>query len=149
MKQDAERKNIGPVADRMGGFQDFWSGVARRPKNVFTFLELVFKWSGESEIADFWFIVVIEEDIRGFDIAMNDAALMGVRKAPTNGRDEGNDFLLNDRLAVCRLEQRESRHVFHDDVKHSSNLAEIIDADEIGMIEAGHRFGFGLKSGAK
>ena len=35
----------------------------------------------------------------------------------------------------------------HDDVEHAADVSEIVDSNQVGVIEAGHCLGFGLKRG--
>ena len=44
------------------------------------------------------------------------------------------------------MEQRHSRHILHDDIQHAGDFPEVVNADEIGMVEAGHGLGLGLES---
>ena len=45
------------------------------------------------------------------------------------------------------MEQGLSLYQLHDDVEHPIRIPEVVDPNQVGMVEAGHRFGFRLKAG--
>ena len=105
--------------------------------------------SGESEVADLWLGIHGEEDVGGFDIAVEDACLVGVSETAADAGDEAGCFLLFDGDSVCGVVEGFAVNELHDDIEHSVDVTEVVDADEVGVIEAGHRFGLGLEAGTE
>ena len=80
---------------------------------------------------------------------MYDAVFVRMGKAVANANHELDHIVLSKSMAVCVVKERLTGDMLHDDEKHAIDLAEVVHADEVRVIEARHRFGLGLKTGAK
>ena len=87
MKEDADRKNVGAVIDRVGGVDDLRGGVVGCSKNFLAFFDFAFDGTCESEVPDFWEGVDVEEDIGGLDIAVDDSVFVGVSESLADAAD--------------------------------------------------------------
>ena len=150
VEHHADRENIRAIVRRTGGIDDFrarcsggcrrfprlpgsWRSIGRaRPKSP------IFGWALRSS-----------RMFDGLDVAVEDAVFVGMGEAVADAGDEADDLAGIDGDAVGGVEEGFSRHILHDDVEHAVDLAEVVNADEIGVIEAGHGLGFGLESGAE
>ena len=75
--------------------------------------------------------------------------LVGVGKTVRDSCDQPGGFALIDGPAISGMVEGLSFHQLHDDVEHPIGIPEVIDPDQVGVIEAGHRFRLGLKAGAE
>ena len=121
----------------------------RRAENFLALFDFPLDGAGESEIADLGLGVEIEKDVGRLDVAVDDAVFVGVGESAADGGDEADHFRRVDRLAMGRVIDRLPGHELHHDVKHPVDFAEVIHADEVRVIEAGHRLGLGLEALAK
>ena len=121
----------------------------RRPKNFLALLDFALNRACQAKIADLRLSIEVEQDIRGLNVAVNDAVFMGVSQAVANVGDQTNHLVLVDRLAVGRVKNRLAGNELHDDEKHSIHLTEIIDPNQIWVVETGHRFGLSRKAFTK
>jgi len=92
--------------------------------------------AGDSEIENFYFIVGGDEDIAGFDVAVDDAAIVSVLQ-PTAYLKDVSDFMdkpergsLSDDCA-----ERLAIKILHDDVWEIVCLIEIVDGDDIRVLK--------------
>ena len=121
----------------------------RRTEDFLALFHLPFDRPGEAEIPDFRLRVEIQQNIRRLDVAVDDAVLVSMGEAVTNPGDEADDLRLVDRYPVGRVVNRLPGHILHHDVEHPIHLAEVIHADEIRVVQAGHRLGLRLEAGAE
>ena len=74
---------------------------------------------------------------------------MGVGEAVADLCDQADDFCGVDMDSLGGVEKGVSVYELHHDEEHSVDLAEVIHTDEVGVVEAGHGFGFGFEAGAE
>ncbi len=149
VEQDADRENVGAVVNRFRIVDHFGRGVAGGAVNFRAFLMAGADRMGQAEIANFRLILQIEQDVRRFDVAVDDAVFMGMRQTAANGRNEAYHLLGIDCTSVRAVEKRLARHELHDDEEHAIHFAEVIDADEVRVVEPCHAFGFGFEDRAE
>ena len=149
MKQNPNRVNVRAMTDGLGGSDDFGRGIIRGSENIRAFRDSRANRTGQPEIADFRLGILVEQDVRRLDIAVDDAEFVGMGKAAANPGDEADDFGNLNGTAVGRVIERFARHILHDDIEHAVDVAEVEDADQIGMVEAGHGLGLGLETCVK
>lgn len=128
--------------------EDLGSGVSGGAENdAFGLFE--FDGVCEAKVSNLWRGVHIEEDIGWLDVAVDDAATVCVGEATGDGGDEVESDGWVDGLLMGRVIEGLSLHELHDNIEHSLNVAEVVDRDKVGVIEAGHRLGLGFKRGAE
>jgi len=149
MEHDTHRKDVRAVADGVGRSSNFRRSVVRGAVNFIALPHLNVVGTGEPEVADLRLGVEIEQDVRRFDVAVDDSIFVGVGESPTDAGNEAHGFHGIDGDAVGGVMDRLARHELHDEVEHSADLAKVIHADEIGMIEAGHGLGFRLEASSE
>ena len=110
MEQDADRKNIGAVVHRLWCVDHFGCGVAGGAVNLRTFLMAGADRMGQAEVANFWLVVMIEQNIRRLDVAVDDAVFVSVGEALADAGDEADHFVWLDRMTVGAVEKRLTRH---------------------------------------
>ena len=149
MEQDADRKNIGAVVHRLWCVDHFGCGVAGGAVNLRTFLMAGADRMGQAEVANFWLVVMIEQNIRRLDVAVDDTVFVSVGEALADAGDEADHFVWLDRMTVGAVEKRLTRHELHDDEEHAVHFAEVVDADEVRVVEPCHAFRFGFEARAE
>src|SRR5882724_4177007 len=86
----------------------------------------------DAEVHDLEQTVVVDQDVRWFQIAVHDAGLVRNRHAGRNVDAEFDRALENDRLFVDDLAaQSMGRKIFHGDGVIAADVEEIVDADDV------------------
>ena len=101
----------------------------------------------ETEVEDLYRAIRANFDVRGFEVAMNDALL--VRGFESLGDLHGNrqSFIERDRAARHALRQVLALDEFHHQRVLAGRFIDRVDRGDVGVIERGERFGLALKSG--
>lgn len=149
VEHHADREDVRVVVHRLRRVDDFRSGVVGCAEDLLTGLGRVLDGPGKAEVADFRPGVEIEQDVGRFDVAVEDAVFVGMGEAVANAGEKADDFVGVDGDSVGGMEERLPGNILHDDVEHAVDLTEVVNADEVGMVEAGHGFGLGLEARAK
>ena len=126
---------------------------------------------GEAEVGDFDLAGFCEEDVFGFDVAVDDAAVMGVLEGVADLGDDGEGGVGVEWGGVEELAEGETVDEFHEEEEESFEfrvssfelcvlrghrrgvfsrrradgrgaLAEVIDGDDVGVVEFGEGLGF-------
>jgi hypothetical protein len=98
----------------------------------------------------------IDEDIFGFDVAVDDALIVGVLEGIADLGDDGEGFLGGDVAGVKECAERHAIDVFHEEVGEGSGTegmrrggpegrgapAEFVEGDDVGVIEEGEGLRF-------
>ena len=101
---------------------------------------------GDAEVDDVGCSLLVDEDIRRFDIAVDDAFPMGIVQGVADPGDQSDDFFELEPLARCQeLFQALAVHIFHGDKRLPQVFAHFVDGDNIGMGEVPGRAGFAHK----
>src|SRR5579885_1791184 len=97
----------------------------------------------QSEVADHWFAATVQQNVSGFEVAMQDALAMGVLNRP---RDFGNERDGSARLATQRsgrVEQTSAARELHAKKREAVfAFADLVNWQNIWMIEAGRGLSF-------
>ena len=101
---------------------------------------------GQAEVEDLGVSALGDEDVRGLDVAMDDAA--GVRRVERVGdldaeRKDGFEF---HRAAADQVLERRTVEELHDEEGAAVVLADVVNGADIGMIQSGSGFGFAAKT---
>ena len=144
VEDDASREDIGSFTEVGARLYEFRGGVVGGAEGEFPAVT-AFHLTGQAEVADLRSSFEAEENVGGFDVAVEDAGFVCVGEAFTDSEDEASGFLLFDGLFVDRVVERLARNVLHDDVEHSFHLTKVVDADEVGVVEFGHGLGLSLE----
>jgi hypothetical protein len=92
--------------------------------------------SGESKIGHAWTPVVANENIFGFEVAMDDSDVVGSDEPPSRLHQDLDDPL-EIRLLVCEpLTQVPTPDIFHREEGPSVEYALIVDSDDVWVCEA-------------
>lgn len=97
---------------------------------------------GDSEVGDLHAAAGVEEDVFGFDIAVEDAFFVGVLECVADFGDDGEGFGGRKFTHTHGLAEVESVNEFHDEVIEAAGVAEVVDHDDVWMVEAGEDAGF-------
>lgn len=143
MEDDASGVDVGVFVDGVGVGGDFRGGVAGGAED--DALAAFFNATGETEVAYFGTGVLVEKDVGGLDVAVNDAGLVGVVKAVTDSFDDFSGLGLLDFFLVAGVVEGFAVDEFHADEEKVVDASEVIDGDEVGVVELGHGSGFGLE----
>ena len=144
MEHDAERVDIGAVVRDAVAFVQFGRGVFRcahgGPRG--TAAVLLFHEAGETEVSEFGLAVGIDENVAGFDVAVDNAAAMSEadRAADFGEHFEGPPW---GELSVAdELEDGAAFDEFHHQDAESVGDGEVVHSRDIRVSEAGHGLGF-------
>ena len=101
----------------------------------------------DPEVGDLRPALVVEEDVRGLEVAVDEAARVGLREP---GGDLGSDL---ERLLVRQRSSREqpvfersARQVLEHHVAVAVALAVVVDAADVGVVEPSDRAGLPLEA---
>ena len=102
---------------------------------------------GEAEVEDFGMIAFGDEDVGGFDIAMDDA--LGVSGVESVGNFDGEREKIEsfDGLAADAVFQSVAIEKFHGDEGIAVLVVDFVDSADIGVVECGGGFGFAFEAG--
>ena len=101
---------------------------------------------GQAEVENFRVVAVGDENIRGLDVAVNDA--LGVRGVERVGNFDAEveqrfDF---ERTSADQVLQRFSVEAFHGEIGVAAVFADVVNGTDVGMIQRGRGFGFAAKT---
>ena len=97
---------------------------------------------GEAEIEDFNQTIGGDDDIRGLQIAMNDAAVMSASQCAGNLNAIAQDRLGRQSASRAHGAQRLALDQLHHDVEFAVGLANFVDGADVGMSERRRSAGF-------
>ncbi len=144
----AEGIEVGAVVEDDAGLPEFWGGVfwgshgggggGGAGGGV---AEL-----GEAEVGEFESTVLGDEEVSGFDIAVDDAVLVSEVEGVADLGEEfegegGGEFAAGDELVDGGTVDE-----FHDEVAVAGGDVEVVDDGDVGMGEAGHGLGLGAEA---
>ena len=90
----------------------------------------------DTEVHDLRMSIIIDSDVRGLDVAMDDAVLVRVREPHQHIDDDVELRLQLERLgADHELLEIGAVDELHRDEEMSVELAQVVDRDDIGMLE--------------
>lgn len=103
----------------------------------------------EAEVEEVWRVGVIEEDVVGLEVSVEDASLVGVIDGVADGGEEGEDA-----LGVCGARGEDvvegpAVDEVHDVVVVCVVDAGVDDGDDGGVLEPGDEFDFALEASAR
>src|SRR5205823_7903081 len=102
---------------------------------------------GDSEIRHDGVPVLVEHDVVGFDVAVDDFFLVRVREG---ARDFGENLLdLHGRQAAASRQntgERLAAQELHHEANHAARFADAVDRNNVGMFEFGRGTGFALEA---
>ncbi len=143
VEHDPEREDVRPAIGMVRLAGDLRRGVARRAHDDPGVVGA--RRAGQAEVADLRLRLGREQNVRRLDVAVNDPVFVGVGQAVANAFDDGDGLDRIDRAVVGGIEERLAVHQLHHDVRHAVGIAKIIDANQVRMIEAGHRLGLAFE----
>ena len=81
---------------------------------------------GDTKVGEEWVVVLIEQNVAGFYVAVQHAVLVGEVEGVGDGRENANGFTDRERTVLEFVGQRAVAHKRHDDIRHIVGVAEII-----------------------
>ena len=150
VKHHADGEDVGPVIDGMWRVDNFRCGVVGRAEDFLAFLGLGIRRVGRVRNRRFsagrsrssrMLAGLMSRWRMPCSWAWASPSQMPVTRRMTSAGIDGD--------AVGRVEERLPGDILHDDEEHAVDFAEIVNADEIGVVQAGHRLGFGFEAGAE
>ena len=146
VERDAQRKNIRALIDvgrpAAGLFRrhvlrraDHLAGRRQMHLSVIHFLR-------DAEVGDMHTPGLVEKDVAGFDVAMNDVVFVCVLQRVGGLPDNFQRFTWRERTFGQPLSQRFAGNVIHREIVHAVLHAEIVDRDNVRMLNAGGGVGF-------
>lgn len=98
---------------------------------------------GESEVGDFYPSAIIEQDILGFDVAMDDPFVVGELEGVADLADDFECLLRVGRAICDHLPEGWAFDVLHEEVVEAAGgLTEVENADDVGVVQPGEGTGF-------
>src|SRR5213595_3649482 len=143
VKDCAESVNICRASDaRVISHRLFRRHVTRSAQNFHRARDGAFGFhqSCEPKIGEMWFALCVEQDVSGFDISMEDAALMRIGNGAGQLGDQfrcvtdRHRFALRDGIELAAL------HQSHAEVTGAISLADFINWNDARMVETGGGF---------
>jgi hypothetical protein len=98
------------------------------------------------EVGDLHPCLFVEQDVLGFDVAMDDAPLVGELQRLAYLRHNGQRLLGRDSPGLQQLAQRQPIHILHEEVMVTTCFSEVVNRDDVRVIEPGQGAGFLLKA---
>ena len=147
VEDDAEGINVGAVVDGVWFFDLFGRHVVRCAEGGPGAGEWIFgdgfsEEFGDAEVGDFNAAAGVEEDVVGFDVAMEDAFVVGVLEGFADARDDGEGLGGVDGAGAHGLAEVDAVDVFHEEVEEGAGLAEVVDGDDVWVVEFGEGAAF-------
>src|SRR5438477_11265967 len=145
VKHRAESINICRASDsRVISYRLFRRHVTRRAQHFHRARDrtLCFDQSRKTKIGEMWFALCVEQDVSGFDVSMEDTALMRIMNCPGQLGDqfrcvtERHRFALRDGIELAPL------HQSHAEVTGAIALPHFVNGNNTRMFEAGGSFCF-------
>jgi hypothetical protein len=96
---------------------------------------------GEAEVEHFYQAITRDHDVRGLQIAVNDAGGMCFRQRIGDLDGTFQCFIEPQPLAPDHLVERFARHVFHGDEVDAVGLRDVVDVNDVGMVKSGYCLG--------
>ncbi len=82
-----------------------------------------------------------QQNVAGFEIAVDDAVLMGELHGPGQGLHQPGGLLRRLRRAVELTRQRAAVHEFQGEVGKAARLVDFINLHDVGVLQTRHRLG--------
>ena len=92
---------------------------------------------GQAEVEDVRFTVGIDENIARFEVAVDDAALMGVQNGLGDALEESEPRRDVELVGLEILAQRQAADIVHRIVHSPIRCTAVVDRDDVGMFELG------------
>ena len=148
MQNHPDGKDIGAWAGRLPTI-DFRVRVSWRAIDRLIGVGEVADRHREAKVADLRIRTLIEENVAGFEIAMENPVSVGMFEPLADPADEFASDGWIDCLPRRRVVERFAGDKFHHDEEHSASFTKVIDADQVRVVELRHRFRFGLERGSE
>ena len=104
--------------------------------------------AGEAEVHDPDPTVVADHDVLGLDVAVDQAGSVGGREALTDGEEDLEDRRPRRRVSLEPGVEGEAVDELHRQVDLVLVRADVVDRDDVGVRELGHRLGLALEASA-
>src|SRR5438105_2146246 len=140
VKHRAESINICRASDsRVISYRLFRRHVTRSAQHFHRARDrtLCFDQSRKTKIGEMWFALCVEQDVPGFDVSMEDTALMRIMNGPGQLGDQfrcmtdRHGFALGDGIELAAV------HQSHAEVTGAIALADFINWNDARMVEIG------------
>ncbi len=100
---------------------------------------------GNAEIGDLHPPLFVEEDVLGFDVAMDDAFVVRELERFADLRDDRQGLLGRKPAGALDLPQVPAVHKFHHQVVQGAGLPKIMHRDDVRVVQAGQGAGFAVE----
>jgi hypothetical protein len=105
--------------------------------------------AGDPEVRDAGEPVRVEEDVRWLEVAMDDASAVGDIERTSDAAKDRERIIEGERPAGEPVGERTAVHRLHHEERLAIVLAEVVDADEGLVTEAGHGAGLAFETSAE
>ena len=105
-----------------------------------------FDQSRKTEIGQMRFAFCIEQNVPRLDVAMKNAVFMRVMNSARDFRDQFRRLPDRHRLALDYFVKLTAFDKLHAEVARAIALADFVDGNDTGMLQAGRCFGFEAKA---
>lgn len=151
-EEDGKRVNIGMVVDILATLGLFWAHISGRANHLIASdIGITFSDFGDTEIGEESGLMFIEEDVSGFEIAVDNPFLMGLVEGGGDTTGDSEDigegqtgWGLGD-----TVDEGAAAHVTHNEIRQIFIDIEVINGDDGGMFEGGDDTGFGTETGTE
>ncbi len=145
IEDDAERIDVGAAVDTSGIGHLFGGAVAGRPNGA---LRGVLghgrsgglaaidgpQHFGDTEVGDFHATVFVEQQVLGFNVAVNDPAVVSELQCVAQRRHDGQRLLGSEFPRTQELPEIRAVHEFHEQEIKPARLPEVVNRDNVRMI---------------
>ena len=94
---------------------------------------------GDAKVRDLHTALFVQEEIFGFDVAMDDAVLMRILQRLAHGRHHGQRLLGREPAGLHCLPQIHAVHEFHEQKVKAACLAKVVNRDNIWVVQRRER----------
>jgi hypothetical protein len=101
---------------------------------------------GQTEVQDVGVCVGVDEDVTGFEITVNDTALVGVMDGLADGGGELEDIAAGHVVGFDIEIEGDAVDALHGIEVDTAIQTAVVDAGDVGMIEAGGEFDFAIEA---
>src|SRR5229473_4781252 len=95
------------------------------------------EYFGNAEVGDFNSTPLIQQNVLGLDVAVDDAFIVGKLKRFANLRDDAKRLGWCQSTSALERAQVGSIYKFHQEIGHAACLAEVVHRDDIRVIQPG------------
>ena len=141
VEDDAEGVNVAPAVDLVGLAAGLFGAHVGRSAQHLAVLghgDLTGLALGQAKVQQMWLSQRIEKDVRGFDVTVHDAAVVGVLKGIGQNGDELGGLAGWERAGGQDVRQARAFDKLADQIRHPIRQPDLVDRDDRRMMQLRH-----------